>query len=35
MIQNEFEDIGELKAWGLGLEKIKERCVFCKQWTRY
>ena len=29
------EDTNELKSWGLGLEKIIERCIFCNDPTRY
>lgn len=28
------EDVEELKKWGLGLEKLIERCHFCGQPTR-
>lgn len=31
----EQEDVEALKAWGLGLEKVIERCVFCGTGTRY
>jgi hypothetical protein len=30
----ENEDIEALKAWGLGLEKVMERCFFCRSETR-
>jgi hypothetical protein len=29
------EDTEELKKWGLGLEKIIEKCFFCQEPTRY
>lgn len=28
-------DIEELKKWGLGLDKLMERCDFCGVQTRY
>lgn len=35
MIGVELEDIEELKKWGMGLEKIQEQCLFCREPTRY
>ena len=31
----ELEDSAELAGWGLGLERVMERCVFCGTGTRY
>lgn len=31
----EREDTKELKKWGMGLENMMERCVFCRNPTRY
>ncbi len=31
----EHEDIEQLKLWGLGLEKVIEKCYFCGDPTRY
>lgn len=30
----EQEDLASLKAWGLGLEKLSERCVLCSAPTQ-
>lgn len=29
------EDVEELKKWGMGLDKVIERCTLCKQPTRF
>jgi hypothetical protein len=31
----EHEDVEELKKWGLGLEKLMEKCELCNVPTRY
>ena len=31
----EHENIQQLKLWGLGLEKVIEKCYFCNEPTRY
>jgi len=31
----EHEDVEELRSWGLGLDRVQERCVFCSAGTRY
>lgn len=31
----EHEDVEALKSWGIGLEKVTERCVFCRTETRH
>ena len=35
MIAVEHEDMEELRAWGLGLASIQERCIECSKETRY
>lgn len=31
----EHEDVADLQSWGLGLDRVMERCVFCSTGTRY
>lgn len=31
----EHEDVAGLQTWGLGLDRVLERCVFCGTGTRY
>jgi len=35
MIPVVHEDVEELKKWGMGLETMLERCVFCRNGTPY
>jgi hypothetical protein len=30
-----YEDVEALKQWGMGLEHVLERCIFCRAETRY
>jgi hypothetical protein len=34
-IKVERENLEELKKWGLGLERVHERCVFCRNGTPF
>lgn len=35
MIPVQHEDVSELAKWGMGLEKIVEKCTFCQAPTRF
>ena len=34
-ISVQHEDTAALASWGLGLDRVMERCVFCSTGTRY
>jgi hypothetical protein len=34
-IQVIHEDVAGLASWGLGLENVMERCIFCSTGTRH